>query len=174
MNLRLIAIVSAILSLSLVTVVFAVDVTSRIPSSQTSAVDIQVLNITPNGGIYSQANNGVLIAGDITPTYNFTSAFAFQQPSGLVSIDSVTVTLTYSAGFGALPSAADLQLNGGATISFATKPLSTAIASTVGNLPAANLNVGTNSIKIFIPPLQPSTAGFFLFNVHVAVQYTHT
>ncbi len=174
MNLRLIGIVLALVSLSLVTVVFAVDVTSRVPSSQTSAVDIQVLNITPNGGIYGQANNGVLIAGDTTPNYNYTSAFAFQNPSGLVSIDSVTVTLAYSAGFGALPSATDLQLNGGTTVSFVTRLLSTAISSTVGNMPASNLTVGANTIRIFIPPLQPSTAGLLLFNVHLTVQYTHT
>ena len=134
--------------------------TSNSPTLQTTGVDIEVLNVAREAGIFIGP-----------PTANFTAGFSFAPHVGLVTITAVLLTVEWSGlSNGHIGDKFGVQLNGKSQTNTAPFVSQTTQVTT---LPSQDLHVGSNMIKVTVIPVDAmNTTNYLLYEVRLTVEYT--
>ena len=127
---------------------------------QTTSVDIEVLNVARESGIFIEP-----------PTANFTAGFSFAPLKGFVQVTKLLFTVEWNQlSQGHIGDKFGVQLNG-RSLTLTAPFVSQTTQVTI--LPGQDLRLGSNIVKITVIPVNSSlTTNYLLFEVRLTVEYT--
>ena len=154
--------VCTLIFVALIGTVFATTspASSTSPTLQTTSVDIEILNVARESGIF------------IAPqTANFTAAFSFAPQKGFVQVTNILLTIEWNQlSLGHVGDRFSIQLNS------QTPVIATSLASQttqVTMMPRQDLRSGSNLLNLVVIPVDAALAtNYLLYEVRMTVEYT--
>ncbi len=130
---------------------------------QTTSVDIEVLNVARETGIYVSV-----------PSANFTAGFSFAPQKGFLQVTRTIFTIEWNQlSLGHVGDRFSMQLNGLTVVLGSPLVEQTTQVTSFGPLgPLSDLHVGSNIVKIAVVPITSTTTYFWLLEVRLTVEYT--
>lgn len=133
---------------------------STSPTLQTTSVDVEVLNVARESGIF------------IAPqTANFTAAFSFAPQKGFAQVTAVLLTIEWNQlSLGHIGDRFAIQLNNQPPVLAVSLSSQT---TQVTMLPKQNVRPGSNLFNVIVIPIDVALAtNYLLYEIRLTVEYT--